>query len=118
MRRAYTIGAPSIFVNKNGLAQYPEFRDQGVGGSNPLSPSNSKGLIGTHSGRNWAQLRESEAQSYPLRGHCTKHPVYLYPGTSVALSDVLVRVSHPNVNEDLRHQLFIEVSRPESPEAM
>src|SRR5208283_4760179 len=60
-------------------------RDQGVGGSNPLSPTNSKALIGTHSGRNWAQLRESEAQSYPLCRHCTKHPVYLYPGTSVAL---------------------------------
>src|SRR4030088_1063921 len=39
-------------------------RDQGVGGSNPLSPTNSKGLIGTHSGRNWARLRESEAQPY------------------------------------------------------
>ena len=58
-------------------------RDQGVGGSNPLSPTNSKALIGTHSGRNWAQLRESEAQSYPLCRHCTKHPVYLYPGASV-----------------------------------
>src|SRR5260370_1032422 len=41
MRRAYTIGAPSIFVNKNGLGRYPEFRDQGVGGSNPLSPTNT-----------------------------------------------------------------------------
>jgi Tat protein secretion system quality control protein TatD with DNase activity len=30
-------------------------------------------------GANGAQLRESEAQSYPLRRHCTKHPVYLYP---------------------------------------
>jgi len=41
MRRAYTIGAPSIFVKKNGLGRYPEFRDQGVvGGSNPLSPTN------------------------------------------------------------------------------
>jgi len=36
MRSAYTIGAPSVFVNKNGLGRYPEFRDQGVGGSNPL----------------------------------------------------------------------------------
>src|SRR6266446_2732227 len=41
MRGAYTIGAPSIFVNRNGLGRYPEFRDQGVGGSNPLSPTNS-----------------------------------------------------------------------------
>ena len=40
MRRAYTIGAPSTFVNKNGLGRFPEFRDQGVGGSNPLSPTN------------------------------------------------------------------------------
>ena len=40
MRRAYTIGAPSVFVSKNGLGQFPEFRDQGVGGSNPLSPTN------------------------------------------------------------------------------
>jgi hypothetical protein len=40
MRRAYTIGAPSVFVNKNGLGRFPEFRDQGVGGSNPLSPTN------------------------------------------------------------------------------
>ena len=40
MRRAYTIGAPSMFVNKNRLGRYPEFRDQGVGGSNPLSPTN------------------------------------------------------------------------------
>ena len=39
MRRAYTIGAPSVFVSKNGLGQFPEFRDQGVGGSNPLSPT-------------------------------------------------------------------------------
>jgi hypothetical protein len=39
MRRAYTIGAPSICVNKNGLGRNPEFRDQGVGGSNPLSPT-------------------------------------------------------------------------------
>jgi hypothetical protein len=39
MRRAFTIGAPSIFVNRNGLSRYPEFRDQGVGGSNPLSPT-------------------------------------------------------------------------------
>src|SRR5260370_36036151 len=39
MRRAYTIGAPSVFVNKNRLGQFPEFRDQGVGGSNPLSPT-------------------------------------------------------------------------------
>src|SRR5215469_24710 len=39
MRRAYTIGAPSIFVNKNGLGRFPEFRDHGVGGSNPLSPT-------------------------------------------------------------------------------
>ena len=60
-------------------------RDQGVGGSNPLSPTNSKGLIGTHSGRNWAQLRESEAQSHPLCRHRTKHPIYLHSGTSVAL---------------------------------
>ena len=29
-----------MFVNKNGLGQSPEFRDQGVGGSNPLSPTN------------------------------------------------------------------------------
>jgi hypothetical protein len=34
------------------------------------------------------------------------------------LRDVLVRVTHPNVNEDLRHQLFIEVRRSESPEGM
>jgi hypothetical protein len=40
MRRAYTIGAPSVFVNKNGLGLFPEFRGQGVGGSNPLSPTN------------------------------------------------------------------------------
>jgi len=40
MRRAYTIGAPSVFVNKNELGRFPEFRDQGVGGSNPLSPTN------------------------------------------------------------------------------
>jgi len=40
MRRAFTIGAPSIVVNKNRLGQFPEFRDQGVGGSNPLSPTN------------------------------------------------------------------------------
>jgi len=39
MRRAYTIGAPSVFVNKNRLGRFPEFRDQGVGGSNPLSPT-------------------------------------------------------------------------------
>src|SRR4029077_5038211 len=39
MRRAYTIGAPSVFVNKNRLVRFPEFRDQGVGGSNPLSPT-------------------------------------------------------------------------------
>src|ERR1700675_2682081 len=48
-------------------------RDQGVGGSNPLSPTKSKGLIGTHSGRNWARLRESEAQPYPLCRHCTEN---------------------------------------------
>jgi hypothetical protein len=29
-----------VFVNKNGLGRFPEFRDQGVGGSNPLSPIN------------------------------------------------------------------------------
>ena len=29
-----------MFVNKNGLGRFPEFRDQGVGGSNPLSPTN------------------------------------------------------------------------------
>jgi hypothetical protein len=29
-----------VFVNKNGLGLFPEFRDQGVGGSNPLSPNN------------------------------------------------------------------------------
>jgi hypothetical protein len=29
-----------VFVNKNGLGRFPEFRDQGVGGSNPLSPTN------------------------------------------------------------------------------
>ena len=29
-----------MFVNKNGLGLFPEFRDQGVGGSNPLSPTN------------------------------------------------------------------------------
>jgi hypothetical protein len=28
-----------VFVNKNGLGRFPEFRDQGVGGSNPLSPT-------------------------------------------------------------------------------
>ena len=28
-----------MFVNKNGLGRFPEFRDQGVGGSNPLSPT-------------------------------------------------------------------------------
>src|SRR5215472_12689805 len=39
MRRPYTIGAPSVFVNKNGLGRFPQFRDQGVGGSNPLSPT-------------------------------------------------------------------------------
>ena len=39
MRRAKTIGAPSVFVNKNGLGRFPQFRDQGVGGSNPLSPT-------------------------------------------------------------------------------
>jgi hypothetical protein len=42
MRRADTIGAPSVFVNKNGLGRFPEFRDQGVGGSNPLSPTISE----------------------------------------------------------------------------
>ena len=41
MRRAYTIGAPSVFVDKNRLGRFPEFRDQGVGGSNPLSPTKS-----------------------------------------------------------------------------
>jgi hypothetical protein len=35
------MGAPSVFVNKNRLGRFPEFRDQGVGGSNPLSPTNS-----------------------------------------------------------------------------
>jgi len=30
-----------VFVNKNRLGRFPEFRDQGVGGSNPLSPTNS-----------------------------------------------------------------------------
>ena len=93
-------------------------RDQGVGGSNPLSPTNSKGLIGTHVGRNWAQFRECEAQPHPLCRDCTEYSVYLHPGASVALRDVLVRVTHPNVNEDLRHQLFIEVSRSKSPEGM
>jgi hypothetical protein len=29
MRRAYTIGAPSIFVNKNRLGRYPEFGTRG-----------------------------------------------------------------------------------------
>jgi hypothetical protein len=28
-----------VFVNKSRLGRYPEFRDQGVGGSNPLSPT-------------------------------------------------------------------------------
>jgi hypothetical protein len=28
-----------VFVSKNGLGRFPEFRDQGVGGSNPLSPT-------------------------------------------------------------------------------
>src|SRR5467141_292200 len=41
MRKTYTIGAPSVFVNKNGLCRFPEFRDQGIGGSNPLSPTNN-----------------------------------------------------------------------------
>jgi len=29
-----------VLVNKNRLGRFPEFRDQGVGGSNPLSPTN------------------------------------------------------------------------------
>ena len=55
MRRAYTIGAPSIFVNKNGLGRYPEFRDQGVGGSNPLSPTI---LLGNQEVERYEKLKE------------------------------------------------------------
>jgi hypothetical protein len=72
MRRAYTIGAPSIFVNKNGLGRFPQFRDQGVGGSNPLSPTNLSWNQSITSKRSviWAPrsavLRSTSPSSFPF----------------------------------------------------